>query len=165
MKQLAESLAIPLAPCAVLYTIGFPLLFTFPLFALGIGVGEADLPEDATRPASPAVCACRLPVPGSNVYVWRHPDPEDGSLGAGTQDEWITKSPVTTADQLSDPEGVDIAYPSGLERTRPNVDGSTLRTDRDPESGAGAGGSTLDLLGFENVRDGGVIGHRRHARC
>ena len=26
-----------------------------------------------------------------------------------------------------------------------------------PESGAGAGGSTLDLLGFENVRDGGVI--------
>ncbi|WP_181861772.1 DUF7139 domain-containing protein [Haloplanus salinus] len=26
-----------------------------------------------------------------------------------------------------------------------------------PENGAGAGGSTLDLLGFENVRDGGVI--------
>ncbi|GAB6863181.1 hypothetical protein ACFR97_16440 [Haloplanus litoreus] len=128
VKRLAESLAIPLAPCAVLYTIGFPLLFTFPLFALGIGVGGLIFLKTppGQRPLRYAHAVFQYKT-GSNVYVWRHPDPEDGDLGAGvTQDEWITKSPVTTADQLSDPEGVDIAYPSGLERTRPNVDGSTL---------------------------------------
>jgi len=128
VKRLAESLAIPLAPCAVLYTIGFPLLFTFPLFALGIGIGGLIFLKTppGQRPLRYAHAVFQYKT-GSNVYVWRHPDPEDGDLGAGvTQDEWITKSPVTTADQSSDPEGVDLAYPSGLERTRPNIDGSTL---------------------------------------
>ena len=127
VKRLAESLAIPLAPCAVLYTIGFPLLFTFPLFALGIGIGGLIFLKTppGQRPLRYAHAVFQYKT-GSNVYVWRHPDPEDGDLGAGvTQDEWITKSPVTTADQSSDPEGVDLAYPGGFERTRPDIDGST----------------------------------------
>ncbi|RCU44321.1 hypothetical protein DU504_16270 [Haloplanus salinus] len=128
VKRLAESLAIPLAPCAVLYTIGFPLLFTFPLFALGISIGGLIFLKTppGQRPLRYAHAVFQYKT-GSNVYVWRHPDPEDGDLGAGvTQDEWITSPPKTTADQSSDPDGVDLAYPSGLERTRPKIDGSTV---------------------------------------
>jgi len=127
VKRLAESLAIPLAPCAVLYTIGFPLLFTFPLFALGIGVGGLIFlktpPGQRPLRYSHAVFQYKT---GSNVYIWRHPDPEDDDLGAGvTQDEWITPPPKKTADQPADFEGVDLAYPGGFERTRPDIDGST----------------------------------------
>lgn len=127
VKRLAESLAIPLAPCAVLYTIGFPLLFTFPLFALGIGIGGLIFLKTppGQRPLRYAHAVFQYKT-GSNVYVWRHPDPEDGDLGAGvTQDEWITTPPMRTTEQPTDLEGVDLAYPGGFERTRPNVDGST----------------------------------------
>jgi hypothetical protein len=128
VKRLAESLAIPLAPCAVLYTIGFPLLFTFPLFALGIGVGGLIFLKTppGQRPLRYAHAVFRYKT-GSNVYAWRHPDPEDGDLGAGvTQDEWITTPPTRTADWAVDIEGVDLAYPSGFERTQPDIDGSTV---------------------------------------
>ena len=127
VKRLAESLAIPLAPCAVPYTIGFPLLFTFPLFVLGIGIGGLIFLKTppGQRPLRYAHAVFQYKT-GSNVYVWRHPDPEDGDLAAGVmQEEWITKPPVTTTDQSPDHEGVDLAYPGGFERTRPNVDGST----------------------------------------
>ena len=127
VKRLAESLAIPLAPCAVLYTIGFPLLFTFPLFALGIGIGGLIFLKTppGQRPLRYAHAVFQYKT-GSNVYVWRHPDPEDGDLGVGvTQDEWITTPPMRTTEQPADLEGVDLAYPGGFERTRPNVDGST----------------------------------------
>jgi len=128
VKRLAESLAIPLAPCAVLYTIGFPLLFTFPLFALGIGIGGLIFLKTppGQRPLRYTHAVFQYKT-GSNVYVWRHPDPEDGDLGAGvTQDEWITTPPRRTADRAGDLEGVDLAYPGGFERTRPDVDGSTV---------------------------------------
>jgi hypothetical protein len=127
VKRLAESLAIPLAPCAVLYTIGFPLLFTFPLFALGIGIGGLIFLKTppGQRPLRYAHAVFQYKT-GSNVYVWRHPDPEDGDLGVGvTQDEWITTPPMRTTEQPADLEGVDLAYPGGFERTRPDVDGST----------------------------------------
>ena len=126
VKRLAESLAIPLAPCAVLYTIGFPLLFTFPLFALGIGIGGLIFLKTppGQRPLRYAHAVFQYKT-GSNVYVWRHPDPEDGDLGAGvTQDEWITTPPMRTTEQPADLGGVDLAYPGGFERTRPDVDGS-----------------------------------------
>ena|SRR6056297_3620852 len=128
VKRLAESLAIPLAPCAVLYTIGFPLLFTFPLFALGIGIGGLIFLKTppGQRPLRYAHAVFQYKT-GSNVYVWRHPDPEDGDLGAGvTQDKWITTPPMRTADRAGELEGVDLAYPGGFERTRPDVDGSTV---------------------------------------
>ena len=89
VKRLAESLAIPLAPCAVLYTIGFPLLFTFPLFALGIATGGLIFLKTppGQRPLRYAHAVFQYKT-GSNVYTWRHPDPEDGDLSAGiTQDE------------------------------------------------------------------------------
>jgi hypothetical protein len=127
VKRLAESLAIPLAPCAVLYTIGFPLLFTFPLFVLGIGIGGLIFLKTppGQRPLRYAHAVFQYKT-GSNVYIWRHPDPENGDLGAGvTQDEWITSSPMRTADQPADLEGVDLAYPSGFERTRPDFEGPT----------------------------------------
>ena len=127
VKRLAESLAIPLAPCAVLYTIGFPLLFTFPLFALGIGIGGLIFLKTppGQRPLRYAHAVFQYKT-GSNVYVWRHPDPEDGDLAAGvTQDEWITTPPVRTTAQSPDLEGVDLAYPGGFERTRPDINGST----------------------------------------
>jgi hypothetical protein len=125
VKRLAESLAIPLAPCAVLYTIGFPLLFTFPLFALGIGIGGLIFLKTppGQRPLRYAHAVFQYKT-GSNVYIWRHPDPENGDLGAGvTQDELITSSPMRTADQPADLEGVDLAYPSGFERTRSDFEG------------------------------------------
>jgi hypothetical protein len=127
VKRLAESLAIPLAPCAVLYTIGFPLLFTFPLFVLGIGIGGLIFLKTppGQRPLRYAHAVFQYKT-GSNVYIWRHPDPENGDLGAGVpQDEWITTPPMRTTEQPADLEGVDLAYPGGFERTRPNVDGST----------------------------------------
>jgi hypothetical protein len=127
VTRLAESLAIPLTPCAVLYTIGFPLLFTFPLFALGLGIGGLIFLKTppGQRPLRYAHAVFQYKT-GSNVYVWRHPDPEDGDLGAGvTQDEWITTPPMRTADRAVDPEGVDLAYPGGFDRTRPDIDGST----------------------------------------
>jgi len=123
VKRLGESLAIPLAPCAILYTIGFPLLFTFPLFALGIGIGGLIFLKTppGQRPLRYAHAVFQYKT-GSNVYTWRHPDPEDGDLSAGiTQDEWITTTSSTIADQSADLEGVDLAYPGGVERTRPDV--------------------------------------------
>jgi hypothetical protein len=33
---------------------------------------------------------------------------------------------MRTADRAVDPEGVDLAYPGGFERTRPDIDGSTV---------------------------------------
>jgi len=128
VKRLAESLAIPLAPCAVLYTIGFPLLFTFPLFALGIGIGGLIFLKTppGQRPLRYTHAVFQYKT-GSNVYVWRHPDPEDGDLGAGvTQDEWITTPPRRTAGRAGNLEGVDLAYPGGFERTRPDVDASIV---------------------------------------
>jgi len=125
IKRLGESLAIPLAPCALLYIIGFPLLFTLPLFVLGIGMGATIFVKTppGQRPLQYAHAVFRFKT-GSNVYVWRHPDPEGSDFGTGlTQDEWITQPPPgTLASTLRDTEGDDLAYAGVHDAVPPAVE-------------------------------------------
>lgn len=133
VKRLAESLAIPLAPCAVLYTVGFPLLFTFPLFALGIGIGGLIFMKTppGQRPLKYAHAVFHFKT-GSNVYVWRHPYPEHGDLGIGvTQDEWLTQPrPAGWAEHSVKDSGTDLAYQGVLDATRPDLDSPSTEDDR-----------------------------------
>ncbi|WP_254526179.1 hypothetical protein [Natrinema caseinilyticum] len=133
VKRLAESLAIPLAPCAVLYTVGFPLLFTFPLFVVGIGIGGLIFMKTppGQRPLRYAHAVFHFKT-GSNVYVWRHPDPEHGDLGIGvTQDEWLTQpGPPGWGEYTAKTSGADLAYQGVLDATRPNLDGSSMEEEQ-----------------------------------
>jgi hypothetical protein len=119
VKRLIESLAIPLAPCAVLYTIGFPLLFTFPLFVIGIGIGGLIFLKTppGQRPLRYAHAVFHYKT-GSNVYVWRHPGADDGDMGRGvTQDEWLTERyPLGYTDRPTESEQADLAAPGAIER-------------------------------------------------
>jgi hypothetical protein len=94
-------MAIPVAPCAILYTVGFPLLITFPLFVVGIGVGVLIFLKTppGQRPLRYAHAVVRHRS-GENVYTWA-PSPErENDLASGTrQDDWLTQPPdpgVTT---------------------------------------------------------------------
>ena len=133
ITRLAESLAIPLAPCAVLYTVGFPLLFTFPLFVIGIGIGGLIFVKTppGQRPLRYAHAVFRFKT-GSNVYVWCHPDPEHGDLGIGeTQDDWLTQPrPPGWADHAASGSGTDLAYQGVLNATRPDFDSPAPGDDR-----------------------------------
>lgn len=118
VKRLAESLAIPLAPCAVLYTIGFPLLFTFPLFVIGIGIGGLIFLKTppGQRPLRYAHAVFHYKT-GSNVYVWRHPDADDGDMGRGvSQDEWLTRRyPLGYTDRSTESDQADLVSPNVIE--------------------------------------------------
>jgi len=95
VRRLLESMAIPVAPCAILYTIGFPLLFTFPLFVVGIGAGVLVFVKTppGQRPLRYAHAVVRHRS-GENVYVWA-PSPElENDLRSGArQDDWLTQPP------------------------------------------------------------------------
>ena len=95
VRRLLESMVIPVAPCAILYTIGFPLLFTFPLFVVGIGVGVLVFVKTppGQRPLRYAHAVVRHRS-GENVYVWA-PSPElENDLASGArQDDWLTQLP------------------------------------------------------------------------
>ena len=101
VRRLLESMVIPVAPCAILYTVGFPLLVTFPLFVVGIGVGVLMFLKTppGQRPLRYAHAVVRHRS-GKNVYTWA-PSPErENDLASGTrQDDWLTQPPdpgVTT---------------------------------------------------------------------
>jgi len=95
VRRLLESMAIPVAPCAILYTIGFPLLFTFPLFVVGIGVGVLVFVKTppGQRPLRYAHAVVRHRS-GESVYIWA-PSPElENDLASGArQDDWLTQPP------------------------------------------------------------------------
>jgi hypothetical protein len=133
VKRLVESLAIPLAPCAVLYTVGFPLLFTFPLFVVGIGIGGVIFLKTppGQRPLRYAHAVFQFKT-GSNVYVWRHPDPEHSDIAAGvTQDDWITRHrPPGQSSRTRETNGTDLAYQGVLDATQPDLNGSS--TEEEP---------------------------------
>ena len=101
VRRLLESMAIPVAPCAILYTVGFPLLFTFPLFVVGIGVGILIFVKTppGQRPLRYAHAVFRHRS-GENVYVWAPSNTLENDLASGTrQDDWLTQPPnpgVTT---------------------------------------------------------------------
>jgi hypothetical protein len=124
VKRLIESLAIPLAPCAVLYTIGFPLLFTFPLFVIGIGIGGLIFLKTppGQRPLRYAHAVFHYKT-GSNVYVWRHPDADDGDMGRGvSQDEWLTKRySLEYTDRPTESDQADLTDPGVIERNSPKL--------------------------------------------
>ena len=96
VRRLLESMAIPVAPCAVLYTVGFPLLFTFPLFVVGIGMGLLIFVKTppGQRPLRYAHAVVRHRL-GENVYVWAPSSKLENDLASGArQDDWLTQSPA-----------------------------------------------------------------------
>ena len=101
VRRLLESMAIPVAPCAILYTVGFPLLFTFPLFVVGVGVGILILVNTppGQRPLRYARAVFRHRS-GENVYVWAPSNTLENDIASGArQDDWLTQPPnpgVTT---------------------------------------------------------------------
>lgn len=101
VRRLLESMTIPVAPCAILYTVGFPLLFTFPLFVVGIGVGILIFVKTppGQRPLRYAHAVFRHRS-GENVYVWAPSNTLENDLASGArQDDWLTQPPnpgVTT---------------------------------------------------------------------
>lgn len=101
VRRLLESMTIPVAPCAILYTVGFPLLFTFPLFVAGIGVGILIFVKTppGQRPLRYAHAVFRHRS-GENVYVWAPSNTLENDLASGArQDDWLTQPPnpgVTT---------------------------------------------------------------------
>ena len=101
VRRLLESMVIPVAPCAILYTVGFPLLFTFPLFVVGIGVGILIFVKTppGQRPLRYAHAVFRHRS-GENVYVWAPSNTLENDLASGArQDDWLTQPPnpgVTT---------------------------------------------------------------------
>jgi hypothetical protein len=96
VRRLGESMMIPIAPCLIGYTLGVPLLVTFPLFVVGIGVGVliyARTPP-GQRPLRYTHALVRHRTSG-NVYVWAPSTILDDTLATGArQDEWLTRPPV-----------------------------------------------------------------------
>jgi len=101
VRRLLESMAIPVAPCAILHILRFPLLFTFPLFVVGIGVGVLIFLKTppGQRPLRYAHAVFRHRS-GENVYVWAPSNKLENDLASGArQDDWLTQPPnpgVTT---------------------------------------------------------------------
>ena len=95
VRRLAESMALPVAPCALLYTIGFPILVTFPLFVIGVGVGALIFVKTppGQRPLRYAHAVVRYRS-SSNVYVWTPSKALEHDLTSGVrQDNWLTQPP------------------------------------------------------------------------
>lgn len=95
VRRLLESMAIPVAPCAILYTVGFPLLVTFPLFVIGIGIGVFIFirTPPGQRPLKYAHAVARRRL-GENVYTWAPSAELENVLASGRrQDTWLTQPP------------------------------------------------------------------------
>ena len=121
VRRLLESMAIPVAPCAILYTVGFPLLVTFPLFVVGIGVGVLIFLKTppGQRPLRYAHAVARHRS-GENVYTWA-PSPElENDLASGTrQDDWLTQPPnprMTTHRSRQSRVATDSSEPNSADR-------------------------------------------------
>jgi len=96
VRRLVESMAIPVAPCALLYAVGFPLLVTFPLFVLGIGLGGLIFTKTppGQRPLRYAHAVARYRT-SSNVYVWAPSTIRENDLARGVrQNDWLTHPPT-----------------------------------------------------------------------
>jgi hypothetical protein len=112
VRRLAESMAFPVAPCALLYTIGFPILVTFPLFVIGVGIGAMIFVKTppGQRPLRYAHAVVRYRS-SSNVYVWTPSTALEHDLTSGVrQDVWLTQPPhpglaSTHSDRASIPTG------------------------------------------------------------
>jgi hypothetical protein len=92
VRRLVESMALPVAPCVLLYTVGFPLLVTFPLFVLGIGVGGLIFTKTppGQRPLRYAHAVARYRT-SSNVYVWTPSTALENHFARGLrQNDWLT---------------------------------------------------------------------------
>ena len=124
VRRLLESMAIPVAPCAILHVLRFPLLFTFPLFVVGIGVGVLIFVKTppGQRPLRYTHAAFRHRA-GENVYVWAPSDSLENDLASGAcQDDWLTQPPspdVTTYHPQH--AGTATAPTADRERTDPGV--------------------------------------------
>ena len=97
VRRLVESMAIPVAPCALLYAVGFPLLITFPLFVLGIGLGGLIFTKTppGQRPLRYAHAFARYRT-SSNVYVWAPSMARENDLASGVrQNDWLTQRPTS----------------------------------------------------------------------
>ena len=97
VRRLVESMALPVAPCAVLYAVGFPLLVTFPLFVLGIGLGGLIFTKTppGQRPLRYAHAVARYRTT-SNVYVWAPSTAREDDLAHGVrQSDWLTQRPTS----------------------------------------------------------------------
>ena len=101
VRRLLESMAIPVAPCAILHILRFPLLFTFPLFVVVIGVGVLIFLKTppGQRPLRYTHAVFRHRT-GENVYVWAPSNTLENDIASGArQDDWLTQMPnpgVTT---------------------------------------------------------------------
>jgi hypothetical protein len=88
-------MAIPIAPCLVGYTLGIPLLVTFPLFVVGIGIGVLIYVKTppGQRPLRYAHAVVRHRTSGT-VYVWAPSRILEDTLATGArQDDWLTQPP------------------------------------------------------------------------
>ena len=97
VRRLVESMAIPVAPCALLYAVGFPLLVTFPLFVLGIGLGGLIFTKTppGQRPLRYAHAFARYRTT-SNVSVWAPSMARENDLASGVrQNDWLTQRPTS----------------------------------------------------------------------
>mgnify|MGYP006928062204 CR=1 FL=1 len=121
VRRLLESMVIPVTPCAILYTVGFPLLFTFPLFIVGVGMGIFIFTRTprGQRPLRYAHAVFRHRL-GENVYMWA-PSPElENDLASGTrQDDWLTQPPnpaMTTHRSRQSRVATDSSQPNSADR-------------------------------------------------
>jgi hypothetical protein len=95
IRRLGESMALPIAPCVLGYTLGVPLLITVPLFVVGIGIGALMYVKTppGQRPLRYAHAVIRHRTSG-NVYVWAPSTTLDETLTAGArQNDWLTRPP------------------------------------------------------------------------
>ncbi|WP_424016327.1 hypothetical protein ACOZ4N_00930 (plasmid) [Halorientalis pallida] len=92
-RRLAESMAIPLAPCAIFHTLNFPLVLTLPLFVGGAvtGITVYRRTPQGQQPLAWTLAILRQKT-GDNVYTWEQPGASEQDLATGvTQDEWLTR--------------------------------------------------------------------------
>ena len=129
VRRLLESMAIPVAPCAILHILSFPLLFTFPLFVVGIGVGVLIFVKTppGQRPLRYTHAVFRHRT-GENVYVWAPSNMLENDLASGArQDDWLTQ-PLNSSVTTHHPQHAGTATATTADR------GST-----DPRAGLDAG--------------------------
>jgi hypothetical protein len=95
VRRLGESMLLPIGPCVLAYTLGVPLVVSFPLFVGGLAVGVLIFVRTppGQRPLRYAHAVVRYRS-GSNVYVWAPEKPLEDTLARGVrQDDWLTQPP------------------------------------------------------------------------
>lgn len=99
-RKLAESLGPPIVPVLVLYTLGAPLIMTFPAIIVGAIIGaviyhKTPPGQQPIRYASSVIRHYR----GQNIYVWQRPAETEDDLGYGEPENvWLTR-PVSTEEE------------------------------------------------------------------